>query len=141
MIQNAIQSYVAEKDRTFNFSRCNRRIQLMSEVPLSQEVPTVFIDVWSSPEVVEILFKLSKHGLYQEVRSLMEAPITKMPEYFLFSISKANFEPGCFMVDDILSTMMPTFLVNQQAIVFLKRLWDFNQNMMIRAICECCRHE
>lgn len=141
MIQNAIQAYVAEKDRSFNFSRNSRRIQLMSEVPLSQEVPTVFIDVWSSPEVVEVLCKLSKNGLYHEVRSLLQSPITKMPEYFLFAISKANFEPGCLIVDDVLSTLVPSFLVNQQAIVFLKRLWDFNQNMMIRAICECCRHE
>ena len=37
---------------------------------------------------------------------------------------------------------MPIFLVNQaNSVPVLKRLWDLNQALMIRGICESCRHE
>lgn len=71
----------------------------------------------------------------------MEEPLQKAPEYLLLAISKCNIDGGNLLLDDILSNLLPIFLTNQQSNTVLKKLWEFNQNLMIRAICECCRHE
>lgn len=92
MLTNAINAFIGERDRTFNFTKNARKIAVMSEVPLTQDVSTPFFDVWSSPEIIEILSKLSNRGLYQEVKALFDGPAAKMPEYFLFAISKTNLE-------------------------------------------------
>ena len=68
-------------------------------------------------------------------------PIAKLPEYLLLTISKCNFEMGAHLLDDVLSTLLPVFITNPASTVLLKKLWEFNQNLMIRGICECCRHE
>ena len=112
VLKNAILAFVNERDRTFNFTKNPRKIAVMSEVALANDVSTPLFDVWSSPEIVEALFRLSKRGLYHEVRAMLDAPCAKMPEYFLFAISKCNFEAGCTILDDVLSELMPQFLVN-----------------------------
>lgn len=48
---------------------------------------------------------------------------------------------GAHLLDDVLSTLLPVFITNPASTVLLKKLWEFNQNLMIRGICECCRHE
>lgn len=75
------------------------------------------------------------------MRNLLDEPINKLPDYLLLSISKCELDRGYHIADDVLSVLMPIFLDNQQQIPVLKKLWEFNQNLMIRAICECCRHE
>ena len=60
MIKNAITSYISGEDRTFNFSRSPRKIPAISDVTLLTDVSQPFIDVWSQPEVIEILVQLSE---------------------------------------------------------------------------------
>ena len=141
MIKNAIRCYISADDRSFNFSRSNRKVALMQEMPLQNEVLPSFIDVWTGPELLETLFSLSERGLYQQVHQLLQEPIEKMPDYLLLTISKCTFSDGNLLLDEILSTLMPIFLTNQTSINVLRKLWEFNQNLMIRGICECCRHE
>ena len=141
---NAIRCYISADDRSFNFGRNPRKLAglPMADIPVPGDATQAFLDVWTSPEILEFLFKLSNRGLYREVRTLMNDPIGRIPDYLLLSMSKCNFEQGsCSLLDDTLSTLMPIFLVNQSSIAVLKKLWELNQGMMIRAICECCRHE
>lgn len=85
----------------------------MPDIPISSEIIPAFIDVWSVPEIIETLFKLSDRGLYQDVRRLLEEPLQKIPEYLLLTIGKCQFEGGHILLDDILSALMPIFLANQ----------------------------
>ena len=64
-----------------------------------------------------------------------------MPDYLMLAIGKCNLTAGRLLLDDLLSTLMPIFLNNQASSAVLKKLWELNQNLMIRGICECCRHE
>ena len=85
----------------------------MADIPVSGDATQAYLDVWTSPEILEFLFKLSNRGLYQEVRTLMNDPIGRIPDYLVLAMSKCNFEHGsCPLLDDTLSTLMPIFLVN-----------------------------
>ena len=113
----------------------------MPEIPVGPDVIPAFVDIWGVPEVLEMLFKLSEMGLYQQVRKLLDVPFQKAPEYLLLTIGKCQFQGGNHLLDDMLSALMPLFLGNQQSIAVLKKLWEINQNLMIRGIAECCRHD
>lgn len=46
------------------------------------------------------------------------------------------------MIDEILTILMTTFLGNHpNSIPVLRMLWEMNQELMIRSICELCRHD
>ena len=60
MLKHAISSYISNEDRTFNFSKSPRKIPAMADITLAENVPQAFLDVWSQPEVIEILVKLSE---------------------------------------------------------------------------------
>jgi hypothetical protein len=142
MLKHAVHSYVSNEDRTFNFSKSPRKLPAMADITLAENVPQTFLDVWSQPEVVEILVRLSETAQYVNVRKLFDEPIAKAPEYLILTLSKCNFERGNVLIDELMSNLMPVFLVNQNnSIPVLKRLWDYNQAFMIRGICESCRHE
>lgn len=141
MLANAIRCHISSEDRSFQLTRSNRKVAVTAEIPLAQDVIPAFVDVWTVPEILETLFKLSERGLYQEVRRLLENPISKAPEYLALAISKCSLKGGNHLLDDVLSTVMPPLLANQQHINVVKKLWEFNQNLTIRAICECCRPE
>lgn len=83
-IQNAINAYVTGEDKTFSFAKCSRRIGQVSELP---DVNSLMIDVWSSPEVIEILLQLSETQSYHKVRKILDAPIANCPEYLLLALS------------------------------------------------------
>jgi hypothetical protein len=73
---------------------------------------------------------------------MFDEPIQKIPEYLILTISKCSFDKSSVLIDEVLSILFPMFIVNQQnSNPLLKRLWEYNQNLMIRGICECCRHE
>ena len=70
------------------------------------------MDVWSQPEVVEILIKLSETNQYVNIRKFFEEPLSKIPEYLILTMSKCNFDRGNNMIDELMSILMPIFLVN-----------------------------
>ena len=76
--------------------------------------------------MVEALLRMSEYGLFTQVRQLFQEPINKLPEYLLLTVSKCHVEDGRHLVDDIVSTLMPVFLSNQQSISVLKKLWELN---------------
>ena len=46
------------------------------------------------------------------------------------------------MLDELLSLLLPQFLGNHNnSILVLQALWRNNQDLMIRSICELCRHD
>ena len=142
MIKHAIGCYVSNEDKTFNFQKSPRKISSLGDITLAAEVSTQFIDVWSQPEIIEILVSLSETKQYVAIRKFFEDPLSKIPEYLILAISKCDFKKGNILIDELMSILMPIFLVNQaNSVPVLKRLWDLNQALMIRGICESCRHE
>lgn len=142
MLTNAIQCYISNEDRTLNFAKSDRKIQAITDFELLNDAPAAMVDVWSQPEIIETLVMLSSHRLYEEVRRLFDEPLKMCPEYLLLAISKCNFKEGNEIVDELVSILMPLFLTNVgNTMPMLKKLWDFNHNLMIRGICELCRHD
>ena len=68
MIKNAVRSYISADDRSFNFSRSNRKVNTMADIPVANEVLPSFVDVWTNPELLEQLLLLSERGLYTQVQ-------------------------------------------------------------------------
>jgi hypothetical protein len=61
-IKNAIRCYTSNEDKTFSFSQNTRKIPSITEItPQVQATPEI-IDVWSQPEVVEALLRLSTNS-------------------------------------------------------------------------------
>ena len=142
MIKHAIGCYISNEDKTFNFQKSPRKISSLGDITLAAEVSSQFIDVWSQPEIIEILVSLSETNQYVAIRKFFEDPLSKIPEYLILAISKCDFKKGNILIDELMSILMPIFLVNQaNSVPVLKRLWDLNQALMIRGICESCRHE
>jgi CCR4-NOT transcription complex subunit 1 len=86
-ISNAIASYVSGEDKTFAFAKLGRRIGLLPEISGSTEVAATLIDVWSAPEVIEILINLSETCHFRKVRIILDLPLQQCPEYFLLALS------------------------------------------------------
>mmetsp|Transcript_15786 Transcript_15786/g.11144 ORF Transcript_15786/g.11144 Transcript_15786/m.11144 type:complete len:102 (-) Transcript_15786:1842-2147(-) len=100
------------------------------------------LDVWLSIEVVEMLIHLSESAQYQQVRQIFESPLKHMPEYLLLTISQTNPTRGNLILDELLSALLPQFLGNHpNSILVLRKLWEFNRDLMIRGISELCRHD
>jgi len=59
----------------------------LPEISGSTEVSATLIDVWSSPEVVEILISLSETSHFKKVRILLDQPLQQCPEYLLLALS------------------------------------------------------
>ena len=127
MIKHAIGCFITSEDKTFNLQKSSRKIASLSDVTLIAEVNQQFIDVWSQPEIIEILVKLSETTQYVEIRKFFEDPLSKIPEYLILTISKCDFKKGNLLIDELMSILMPIFLVNQtNSVPVLKKLWDFN---------------
>lgn len=142
-ISNAIQHYQSGEDKTFSFAKTARKISPVPDVSLGAEATQEVIDIWSSPEVIEKLAALSETAQYSKVRKLFNLPLRVVPEYLLLTISKCKFEDeGHFLIDELLSILMRQFLQNNNnTIPVLKKLWDYNQELLIRGICEICNNE
>ena len=73
------------------------------------------------------------------MREIFDTPLRVVPEHLLLTLSKCNITQGGLLIDELLSFLMPMFLgLNINSIPVLKKLWDFNQQLMIRSICELC---
>lgn len=60
----------------------------------------------------------------------------------MLNLSKCTFTNGNILIDELFSILLPPFLTNHaNSIPVLKKLWEYNQALMIRAMCELCRHE
>ena len=107
-----------------------------------EKLTVEFLHVWLSVDLVERLLILSDSHYFTRVRQLFEAPMKQVPEYLLLTISLCKPTRGGLMIDELLSLLLPQFLGNHaNSIITLQALWRNNQALMIRAICELCRHD
>jgi len=83
-LQHAINSYVSGEDKTFNFGKCAKKIGQQSDIPC--ENPAL-LDVWSSPEVLQILFQLAESTCYSKVRHFLDQPMQQCPQYLLLALA------------------------------------------------------
>lgn len=115
----------------------------MPEIQLAAEISSELVEVWTSPELVERLIALADIGLFEEVRTLFEQPLEQLPEYLLLTITKCQFATGCHaLLDELLTSLMTTFLsTHPNSLPVLKKLWDFNKDLLIRGVCELCNHK
>jgi CCR4-NOT transcription complex subunit 1 len=68
--------------------------------------------------------------------------LKQVPEYLLLTLSQCKPQRNTLLNDELLSLLMPQFLGNHiNSIIVLQALWRNNQALMIRAICELCRHD
>ena len=60
----------------------------------------------------------------------------------MLTISQTNPTRGNLILDELLSALLPQFLGNHpNSILVLRKLWEFNRDLMIRGISELCRHD
>lgn len=80
--------------------------------------------------------------LFKKIRRIFDYPIQHIPDYLLLSLSLCKPNCGNLMLDEILSILMPIFLGNHDnSAVVLSHLFDNNQALFIRGICELCKHD
>lgn len=80
--------------------------------------------------------------LFKRIRRVFDFPIKNLPEYLLLSISMSKPDCGNLMLDELLSILMPIFLGNHDnSAVVLAQLFENNQSLFIRGICELCKHD
>lgn len=101
------------------------------------------MEVWQSVDVVERLIVLSETpNLFMKIRRMFDAPIEHLPEYLIISLSLAKPTSGTVLLDEILSIVMPIFLGNHaNSAIVLNKLFENNQALFIRSICELCKHD
>lgn len=138
-IKNAIRCYTSNEDKTFSFAQSTRKIPAIAEITVNIQASSELIDVWSQPEVIESLLRLSTNSQYAKVREVFDLPLKLIPEHLLLTLSKCNISQGGLLIDELLSILMPMFLgIHTNSIPVLKKIWEFNQPLMIRSICELC---
>lgn len=126
-VKNAIRCYTTNEEKTFSFAQSTRKIPAITDLVPNSQTNTELIDVWSQPEVVECLLRLSTRASYAKVREVFDTPIKVVPEYLLLTLSKCSINHGCLLIDELLSILLPMFLgLHANSIPVLKRLWDFN---------------
>jgi len=61
----------------------------------------------------------------------------------LITLAKVHPKGGNILMDEMLSVLMPLFIGNPNpiGIQMCKKLWELNKDLMVRSICEICRHE
>ena len=68
-IENVIEQYVNGQEKTLSFAKLSRRLPNLPDITLNDsEITNELIDVWQSPELVEILVQLSETNQYKRVR-------------------------------------------------------------------------
>lgn len=98
--------------------------------------------MWLSVDLVEKLLHLSNSVHFARVRHLFEAPLKQIPEYLLLTLSQCAPPKNSLLLDELLSILLPQFLGNHaNSIIVLQALWKNNQALMVRGICELCRHD
>ena len=109
---------------------------------IKDKVPIELLHVWLSVDLVERLIEISDSHHFQKVRNIFEYPMKTLPDYLLLTLSLAKPTKGNLMIDELLSLLLPQFLGNHiNSIPVLQALWKNNQALMIRGICELCRHD
>jgi hypothetical protein len=92
-----------------------------------EPVSDSLIDVWSSPEVLEVIITLSETEAYESARSLLDEPLQKCPEYLILTLSQVQVDHGSILIDELLTYLMTLFLGNHtHSIPVLRQLWDLN---------------
>lgn len=85
---------------------------------------------------------LSETSCYTKVRHLFDYPVQHCPAYLLLALSQVQVDRGSMLLDELVSILMTNLLQEHpQSQPVLKKLWDLNQHMMIRAIAELCSSE
>lgn len=94
------------------------------------------LSTWCSIDLVEKLLDLSDSPHYMKVRGIFEFPLKNCSEYLLLSIAAAKPKGGQFLLEELYANLLPIFLANHvNSIVVLERLWEINQKLVTRAIC------
>ena len=144
-IKNCMSAFLTKKDKSLAFGKLKNKVPTISDLLEIKErgEPPEAIEVWQSVDLVERLILLSEtRGLYQRVRQVFENPLKQHPEYLLLSISKARPSVGNVLIDELLSFLLPLFLGNHaNSTVVLQKLWEFNEALFIRGVCELCKHD
>jgi hypothetical protein len=57
----------------------------------------------------------------------------------MFALSQVQTDKGLILVDELISILMTSFIdAHPTSGAVLKKLWEFNQPLMIRSISEIC---
>jgi hypothetical protein len=106
-LTNAINAYISGEDKTFSFAKCAKKIGPLSDL---QDANPALIDVWSSPEVVQVLLGLSESCSYKNVRQIFDSPIAQCPQYLLLALSQVKLTSGFILVDELISVLMTSVI-------------------------------
>ena len=71
------------------------------------------------------------------MRTLFDTPIKFIPEYLLLALSKIKTKQGKFILEDLYSHLLPTFLTGHvNSIPVLTELWNIDKKVVVNAMSE-----
>lgn len=80
---------------------------------------------------------LSESPYYHRIRTLFDTPIKAIPEYLLLTLIKTKPKTGNFLVEDLYSNLLPSFLTgNLNSCFIVTEIWNTNKEVMINAMSE-----
>ena len=87
--------------------------------------------------MVQSLVNLSDSQYFFRVRQIFDIPLKYIPEYLLLTLTKIKTKAGRFLLEDLYSPLLPTFLTGHvNSIPILTEVWNADKNMMITAMSE-----
>jgi CCR4-NOT transcription complex subunit 1 len=122
----------------FSFKNCQRKVKKNFEllVQTNKNNTNYLIEAWSSIDLIEVLFKISRKNNYAKVKELFVWPIENLPEIIVVGLSIIKTEGDEFLFDEVINETLPLFLGNHiNSIVVLEEVWNLNRDLVIKTIC------
>ena len=119
------------------FEKARRRQDVVSQLQGIRSSTSNYLRIWKCIDLVQALVVLSESPYYHRIRTLFDAPIKVIPEYLLLTLTKIKPKTGNFLMEDLYSSLLPSFLFgNINSIFVLTEVWNTNKEVMINAMSE-----
>jgi hypothetical protein len=119
------------------FERAKRRQEVVSQLQSIKSTTSNYLRIWKCFELVQTLILLSESPFYHRIRSLFDIPIRFIPEYLLLTLIKTKPKTGTYLVEDLYSHLLPTFLTSHvNSVPILIEVWTANKEVMINSMAE-----
>lgn len=119
------------------FEKAKRRQDALNTLQNIKSNTSNYLRIWKCIDLVQTLVTLSDSPYYYRVRSMFDAPIKFIPEYLLLTLIKTKTKSGKFLVEELYSQLLPTFLTGHvNSIPVLTEIWNADKTIVINAMSE-----
>jgi CCR4-NOT transcription complex subunit 1 len=125
------------KNNDILFEKAKKRTETLTTLQNIKPQAQPYLRVWKCVDLVQSLVNLSDSQYFFRVRQIFDIPLKYIPEYLLLTLTKIKTKAGRFLLEDLYSPLLPTFLTGHvNSIPILTEVWNADKNMMITAMSE-----